>query len=193
MLQDSVINLIDGTTNQPFLMHFNDLLMFYIQHENDQQKSHEEFSKFLTNNEKTFTQFKFLKPRRLHDLFFRTDIEEDKKLRIRNIKILDVLQLDDLDDYTKLFRGDEEMINKLRVVWQSQITSKLNDTISSLNEEIKNSGDESITSELESIKEILGIIPKDSETELAKRKTIETIIEYWPTLLLPRSTIFDIS
>ena len=192
LLQDSVINLIDGTTNKPFLMHFDDILMFHIQHENNPQKSLEEFSKTLADNNVIFSQFKFLKPRRLHDLFFRTDLEEQKPQKIRNIKILDTLYLDDLDDYTKLFNGDGEIINQLKSVWQSQITKKLNDTLSSLDEEIKNASDESVVEELQAIKDILSIIPKESEEELSKRKTIEGVLEYWPTLLLPRSTIFDI-
>lgn len=192
LMQSPNIKLIDCLTETPFTLYFDDLLMFHIQHENDKEKSKESLQEKLEQFRNTSSQLKFIRGRRLQDLYFRSDVEEEKNYRIRNLKILDSLELDELDDYTKLLNNDSTIIPKLKEFWHLQILEKFNKTIESLDEEIKNTTDESIKSELQSIKDILSAIPKNSVEELSKKTTYEEVIEYWPTLLLPRPVIFDI-
>jgi len=192
MLQDSVISLIDCTTNKQYFMHFDDILMFHTKHENDISKSDEELSKLLVNNQKIFSRLKFLKGRNLYDLFFRSDFDESRFEKIKNIQLLDALQLDDLDDYTKLIKNDKSIIEVIRVFWYSKIMERYDSVVKSLNEEFSVAADDNIAVELNDIKNIITIIPKEAEKELSNRHTRDEILSYWPLLLLPRPDIFDI-
>lgn len=191
LIQSSAINLIDCTTNTLFTMYFDDILMFHTKHENDIPKSNEELSKLIVDNEKIFSQLKFLKGKCLYDLFFRSDFDESRFEKIRNIRILDALQLDELDDYTKLIKNDKSVIEMLKTFWYSKIMERYNSVVKSLNEEFSIATDD-IAVELNDIKNIITIIPKDVERELSNRHTRDEILSYWPLLLLPRPDLFDV-
>ena len=193
ILDSPSINLIDCVSGSPFTLYFNDLLMFYIQHEGDVEKSEQKLKETLDEYQSIFSQLKHLKGEKLHNLFFRADVNSSKNIKIKNIKILDSLKLDELDDYIKLTDDNEGVVNKLRDYWKSLIVERYNNTIKSIDDEIAGISDESIKLELQSIKDILGSITNDCDVELPTKKTVSEILEYWPTLLLPRSYVFDVT
>lgn len=190
--ESDFIILLDCVTNNTVTLYFDDILMFRIDHEGNQEESQKALQSELEEYQKVFGEFKFLRSQRLHELFFRTDYEEPKKTRIRNLKIMDGLQLDSLDDYTSFLLNKPEIVERLRKVWLNLILAKYNDTVKSIDEEIKGANEDVVT-ELQAIKDILASIQKEAEDELATKKTCEEVLTYWPTLLLPRSPVFDMS
>jgi len=186
LMESPNVKLLDCTTNSLILMDFDDILMFYIRHEDDRGKCEEELQKTLTDNKNTFSKFKFLSGLSMYDLFFRNDIEESRDTRLRNMLLLDLAHIDSLEDYDRLLSNDESMIKDFRNGWYQFIVNKYNEITGSLDEEVNNANDESVVLELQSIKEILECIPKEAEKELSTKKSIEEIMDYWPTLLLPK-------
>jgi hypothetical protein len=186
LLKSINIKLIDCTTDSVIVLNFDDIIMFHIQHENDIEKCEEELQKTIDDNKKLFSKFKFLKGGQMYDLFFRSDVDESKEIRLKNMLLLDLAHLDGLDDYDRLVNNDKSVIQDFRNGWHEFIVNKYNEIIGSLDKESNDIDDESIKSELQSIKEILGCIPEESKKELLTKNTIEEIMDYWPTLLLPK-------
>ena len=180
------IKLLDCTSSSVIVMNFDDIIMFCIQHEDDKQKCEEELQKTIVENKNIFSKFKFLKGERMHDLFFRTDVEDTKEAHLKHVLLLDLAHLDGLSDYDRLLNNDEKMLDDFRNGWYQFIIGRYNEIVDSLNEELKNTKDESIISDLQSIKSILEGIPQEAKNNLLTKNTLDEIMDYWPTLLLPR-------
>lgn len=186
LLEAINIKLLDCMSSSVVVMNFENIIMFYIQYENDKEKCEEEFKKTISENKQILSKFKFLKGVPMHDLFFRTDIEEDKELRLKHMLLLDLAHLDGLGDYDRLLSNDGNIIEDFRKGWHKFIIGKYNEITGSLDEELKSTKDESIITDLQSIKSILESVPKEAENDLQSKKTLDEIMDYWPTLLLPK-------
>ena len=90
LLKSINIKLIDCTTDSVIVLNFDDIIMFHIQHENDIEKCEEELQKTIDDNKKLFSKFKFLKGGQMYDLFFRSDVDESKEIRLKNMLLLDL-------------------------------------------------------------------------------------------------------
>jgi hypothetical protein len=187
------INLIDCVTNTEKVLSFDDILMFYIQHENDKTLSEKMLQETVSSYNKVLSKMTFLTNEQFYDLFFRSDIEESQKNRIKNIRILDYVQMGGVDDYEKLRKNDPEIVNRFKQIWKSLILERYNSTVQSLNAEITGATDESVITELNSIKDILGFIPQEVEKDINEKTTVQDILDYWPTLLLPKLDLSDVS
>lgn len=186
LMESPDVKLLDCMTNSTMFMNFDDIIMFHIQYEDDRGKCEEELQKTISENSTLLSKFKFLKGAPMYDLFFRSDVEESRDTRLRNMLLLDLAHIDTLEDYDRLLSNDESMIKDFRHGWYQFIVNKYNEITGSLDEEVSNAKDESVVLELQSIKEILECIPKEAENELNTKKSIEEIMDYWPTLLLPK-------
>lgn len=186
LVKSDNIKLIDCTSGLVISLNFDDILMFHIDYEDDKKKCEEELQKTIDKNKRLFSKFKFLSGIPMYNLFFRSDIEESKESRLKNMLLLDLAHVSGLDDYDRLVSNDESIIQDLRNGWHTFIVNKYHEITGSLDEEAKSANDESIVAELQSIKEILGCIPKEAESELLTKKSIKEIMDYWPTLLLPK-------
>jgi hypothetical protein len=188
----NVINLIDYTTKEPVSLYFDDILMFYTKYENDIQQSVAECERIVSEYRNIFSSFKFLKGRALHDLFFRVDICESQVVRFRNLKILDSLQLNTMEDYEHLLNGEKTVMDILKKFWYSKIMERYNTIISSLSNEESTAQENSFIEELKNIKKLIQTIPSDVEKSLELLNTYEDVLYYWPPLLLPRPTEFNV-
>lgn len=186
LVKSDNIKLLDCTSGLTIALNFDDILMFYINHEDDKKKCEEELQKTIDKNKRIFSKFRFLKGIPMYNLFFRSDVDETRETRLKNMLLLDLAHVDGLEDYDRLLGNDESIIQDLRNGWHTFIVNKYNEIISSLDEEAKNAKDDSVVLELNSIKEILGCIPKEAKSELLTKKSIKEIMDYWPTLLLPK-------
>lgn len=188
----SVINLIDYTTKEPVSLYFDDILMFYTKYENDIQQSVLECERIVSEYRNIFSSFKFLKGRALHDLFFRVDICESQVVRVRNLKLLDELQLNTMEDYENLLNGEKTVMDILKKFWHSKIMERYNNIISSLSNEESNVQENSFIEELKNIKKLIQTIPTEVKESLENLNTYEEVLYYWPPLLLPRPTEFNV-
>lgn len=186
LMESDSVKLVCLLDNDIQTFKFDDIEMFGVK----ETLTDEELENRLNRYKQFFSIFKNLKGKTLQDLFFRVDISENCYERLRHMRMMDALQLSHVDEYTLLTNNDAKLVNDLRELWQKLITEKYQQTIKALSEEKTASDDPSIVEELSTIEDILKSAPDEAKEELQKRTTIESVVEYWPTLLLPRSTVF---
>lgn len=181
----TMINMIDGTVQE---IAFENITQFNVK----QQATDADWEKTIEYYKTIFSQFKSLQGKTLENMFCRVDIEDSVRDKLHYLKILDALQLTGLNCYTQLKNNDKRIVDMVRTFWLKKIEERYQETLKSIDQEIKNTTDPAIIGELETIKGILVNIPKEAEVQLSNKMVVADIIDYWPPLLLPRSDIFDV-
>tara|TARA_R110000868_G_scaffold195048_4_gene440736 strand:- start:2629 stop:3276 length:648 start_codon:yes stop_codon:yes gene_type:complete len=101
------------------------------------------------------------------------------------IKLFNISYLNNFEEFLKLQNNDIQIINDVKESWYNLILNKCGECVSNIDNEIKNTTDTSIISELNNIKEVLGKIPSESLNILNSIKSHKELIDSWPLLLKP--------
>lgn len=195
----SQVNLINYFTNERETINFSDITIFSIPNIDNLDSAIEHADDLAEKYKAASTKFDFINGDIFYSLVFNVDvIENTPVLRpsegdINVLSFLNLIRSADIEDYRRVVRGEYPVLQRLRVAWKQLILKKYENVLQSLDQEALATDDPAIKQEIESIKDIVKTIPSDIDAELATKETYEEIKSYWPTLLLPRSTVLDVS
>lgn len=198
LLSSSQVNLVNYITNEHETVDFANISIFSIPHIDDLNSSIAYVDDLAEQYHKASTEFDFIRGDIFYQLVFNVDVIENSHIlkpvhgEVNPITYLNLIRSTNIEDHRKLKRGEYAALERLKGGWKTLILKKYNVVLESLDKEIVATDDQNIKQEIEAIKDIIKTIPSDIGGDLAEKKTYEEIIAYWPTLLLPRSTLLDV-
>ena len=113
------------------------------------------------------------------NVYCRLDVDDDE------IKLANVFDLDNIDD----LKNDTCDLDACKQKWINKIETQIGHALENLEEEeivARQEHDDEGIEEIVMIRELINNVSAEAKQEMAHCTTLHEVIEYWPTLLLPK-------